>query len=475
MDFSDLTFWLSLIPAFLLLVLGRWLLRRHEGGRRLFDKWLILVLSLVLLGMASWQTLIIFLAVSNTAYAVCCRETRHAAGDEAATHRRRKWVLAALIPLLLLPLLFYKYGYFIGANVLQAEWSTLRDLIIPIGISFYTFQILGYCIDTLLRGEPTPPWLDYMNFCSFFPAIVAGPIERRSDLLPQVQRMELRYDDAAMSEGVRYIILGLFFKLVLADRLAQGFVQDFAYPNAYIVWMNNLLFTFRIYFDFAGYGLSAYGVGCCMGITLRMNFMSPYTAADISEFWRRWHTSLTLWFRDYVYFPLGGSRTKRWALNLVIVFAISGIWHGAGWNFVLWGAFAGVFMVIHRLFRRAGGHLPPFAGWALTFGLMVFVWMFFYDSKPELLWLHLRTVFSPEAYDWGGALNLAMYHLRGYAIYVIPFVSLSFLVILAEYVSRRRTGHPYTLLLSSGSCALMVFLMVLCHSGVSNEFIYFAF
>ncbi len=474
MDFSDITFWLSLVPALLVLVLGSYVFARHEEHRRLFNKLLMLAVSLLLLGLASWQTLIIFLLVSNAAYVVCRVEMAVPREDSPATRCRRKVILGVLIPLLLLPLLYYKYGYFIGAGVLQQEWDSMRDLIIPIGISFYTFQIIGFCIDTLMRGERMPTWMDYMNFCSYFPAIVAGPIERRSDLLPQVQKMELRYREQDMSEGIRYIILGLFFKMVMADCLAKGFWQNYTYSSAWVIWLNNLFFTFRIYFDFAGYGLTAYGLGRCMGITLRMNFMSPYTAGNISEFWRRWHTSLTLWFRDYIYFPMGGSRTKRWALNLVIVFLISGIWHGAGWNFIMWGGFAGVFMVIHRLFRKAGWQLPGLVGWGLTFGLMVFVWMFFYDSRPELLWQHLRLLFTPEAYGIQNAISqlMAGAWTLMYAAYFLP---LSFLIVLLEYISARRTGHPYALFLNSGSCAVMVFLLVLCHSGVANQFIYFAF
>ncbi len=471
MDFSDSTFWLSLIPALVLLLLGNFCLRRHGQARRLFQKILMLTTSLVLLGLANLTTLVIFLAVTHVAYAAC-----HA-GGRLKSRGSRKLLLGLLILLLLLPLLYYKYGYFIASQTLPGEWDTLRDLIIPIGISFYTFQIVGFCVDSLMRDEPMPNWLDYMNFGSYFPAIVAGPIERRADLLPQVRDLDLHYDDNRLSEGIRFIILGLFFKMVLADNLAAAFWTGYTHGNAWIIWLNNLVFTFRIYFDFAGYGLTAFGLGLCMGIRLRMNFLSPYTACNISEFWRRWHTSLTLWFRDYIYFPLGGSRTRRWALNLVIVFLVSGLWHGAGWNFVMWGGFAGVFMVAHRLFRKAGGKLWPPLGWLLTFGLMVFVWMFFYDTDPALLKRHLEVICAPAAYDLKEALEMLTSKWgASRSVYLPLFIPMAFAVVAMEFLAlRRNPDRPYALLIHPLTCGVLTYLLIVLHTGVVNQFIYFAF
>ncbi len=471
MDFSNSTFWHSLIPALILLLAVNFCLRKHDKVRRLFQKILMMSTSLILLGLANLTTLLIFLAVTNVAYVACL------GGGHLRKRSARKLLLGLLIILLLLPLLYYKYGYFITSQVFPGEWDTLRDLIIPIGISFYTFQIVGFCIDSLMRDEPMPNWLDFMNFGSYFPAIVAGPIERRADLLPQMQQLDLRYDGDKLSEGIRYIILGLFFKMVMADNLALAFLQDYTYGNAWIIWLNNLIFTFRIYFDFAGYGLTAYGLGLCMGIRLRMNFLSPYTACNISEFWRRWHTSLTLWFRDYVYFPLGGSRTKRWALNLVIVFLISGLWHGAGWNFVMWGGFAGVFMICHRLFSKAGGKLWPPLGWFLTFGLMVFVWMFFYDTNPALLKRHLEVIFTPSAYKVDEAIALFSSKWGSkLSVYMPVFIPLAFIIIVMEWLALRRTpDKPYALLIHPITCGVLTYLLIVLHTGVVNQFIYFAF
>lgn len=469
MDFSTASFWYSLLPAILVLVAGDWLLKNKPAAKQLFHKWLMLGLSLILLGIANETTLIIFLSVTLAAYFLC--RWGCTLGMTA-----RRWLLGFLIPLLLLPLIYYKYGYFFGSAIFQQEWDTLRDLIIPIGISFYTFQVISFCIDTLMRQEPMPKWLDYMNFCAYFPQIVAGPIERRADLLPQVEKMELNCTRQNLETGIPYIILGLFFKLALADNLAYAMWENYRWGNAWIVWINNLLFTFRIYFDFGGYGLTAYGIARCMGITLRMNFMSPYTACNIKDFWRRWHTSLTQWFTDYIYFSLGGSRTKRWALNMLLVFLISGLWHGAGWNFIIWGGLAGVALVVHRVFHNAGLRLWAPLGWLLTFVYMVFVWMFFYDTNPAHLWNHLNWICDPSRYSVS-ELMVNLLHIGNISVNIfIPFtIMLSGVVIAMEAVSWKKLQHPYKILLHPISCGIMVFLIVLHQSGVTNQFIYFAF
>ncbi len=469
MDFSTLSFWFSLLPAILILAAGDFVLKNRPAAKQLFHKWLMLLLSLVLLGMANETTLVIFLAVTTSAYFLCRW------GIQLSMPARR-WLLGGLIPLQLAPLVYYKYAYFFGSALLHQEWDTLRNLIIPIGISFYTFQVIGFCIDTLMRSQPMPRWLDYMNFCAYFPQIVAGPIERRADLLPQVEKMELACTRSNLEQGIPYIILGLFFKLALADNLAFAMWPRYDWGSAWMVWMNNLLFTFRIYFDFGGYGLTAYGLARCMGITLRMNFLSPYTACNIKDFWRRWHTSLTQWFTDYIYFSLGGSRTRRWAVNMLIVFLISGLWHGAGWNFIIWGGLAGLALIAHRVFNRAGLHLWKPLGWLLTFSYMVFVWMFFYLSDTDLLTKALQAITNPAAYNITLFVDHnAWMHRVGTAVYMLPMLLLAFICIICEAVSWKRHGDPYRILLHPVSCGTMIAIIILLHNPVPNQFIYFAF
>ena len=469
MEYTSATFWLCLLPALAVLLLGDRLLKEREGAQNLFHRIMMLLVSVVLISLSGWATLGIFAAVSLAAYGLCHWGLR-------LGPRGRCGVLALTIPLLLLPLLYYKYGYFIGVNVFREQWDTLKDLVIPLGISFYTFQVIGFCIDTLTKGLPMPGLLDYLNFCAFFPRFVAGPIERRAELLPQMQRMELTFTTENVNLGLRYIILGLFFKMALADNLAYAFWDKFNRGNAWMVWCNNLIFTFRIYFDFAGYALSAYGLAKCMGITLRMNFMSPYTATNVRDFWRRWHTSLTSWFTEYIYFPMGGSRTKRWALNMLIVFLISGLWHGAAWNFVIWGGLAGVALVIHRVFRNAGLHLWAPLGWVLTFGMTVLTWMFFYDTDPDMLSKHLQSIFSVDAYSIKDFISDCSWrHRADNSACIIPLLLLSLAVLLCESRAQRKGDNPYRLLLHPYACGIEVFLIIMLQREVTNQFIYAAF
>ena len=472
MEYTSATFWLCLLPALVVLLAGDRVLRGREKARNLFHRIMMLVVSVVLISLSGWVTLGIFAAVSMAAYGLCHWGLHYGP-------RGRRAMLCVLIPLLLLPLLYYKYGYFIGVNVFREQWDTLKDLVIPLGISFYTFQIIGFCIDTLTKEEQgqMPGLLDYLNFCAFFPRFVAGPIERRAELLPQMQRMELHFTAENVNIGLRYIILGLFFKMALADNLAYAFWDKFAWGNAWMVWCNNLLFTFRIYFDFAGYALSAYGLAKCMGITLRMNFMSPYTAVNVRDFWRRWHTSLTSWFTEYIYFPMGGSRTKRWALNMIIVFLISGLWHGAAWNFVIWGGLAGVALVIHRWFRNHGWQMWAPLGWLLTFGMTVLTWMFFYDTDPELLSKHLQWICDPAAYDIKNFIAACGWKFHTlHSACIIPMLLLSLAVLVCEFLAvRKREDEPYRILLHPYACGVEVFLIILLQSGATNQFIYAAF
>lgn len=463
MDFSQWNFWFVLMVALPILLVGNFI--SHRSAR--FQKTFICLLSLFLLGLASLQTLAIFLLVTLVAYFACLIGVKSSKSTQVI-------LLCVLVPVLFSPLLYYKYSYFIGHSILGREWNCLRDLMIPIGISFYSFQVVGFCVDTLLRGYKMPAFPDYLNFCAFFPQIVAGPIERRDDLLPQISAPSMTLCSRDVCAGVPYVLLGLFFKMALADNLAFCMKPGYAGGNALVIWANNLIFTFRIYFDFAGYGLTAFGIAKCLGITLRMNFLSPYTSTNISEFWRRWHTSLTLWFRDYIYFPLGGSRTRLWAVNILIVFLVSGLWHGAGWNFVVWGGFSGVGMVLHRIFRKKGYTFPSFVGWGMTFGMMVFVWMFFYISDWTLLSHHVSVILSPSAYNLKDYFHLLV-EAKFAGAMTLPFIALSFMVILVELFSVRRNDNPYALFLHPYSLGIMVMLMILLVPGQDSPFIYFAF
>lgn len=467
MDFTMVEFWCAMSPVILFQYLI-WHYIRNKVIKIAFIKWSMLILSFTLLGLVSAETLIIFATVTLTAYFVC--KTGQNKGNST-----KKLLLCILIPLLLLPLLYYKYANFITKEILQQEWNTFRDLVIPIGISFYTFQTVSFCLDTLRRNQKVPAFIDYMNFCSFFPQIVAGPIERRDSLLPQMENLGMRLNSATMQEGIPYVILGIFFKVALADNLAAGMCVGYEGMNAFQIWANNICFGFRIYFDFAGYGLSAYGIAKCLGIKITQNFLSPYTCCNVTDFWRNWHISLTQWFRDYIYFAIGGSRTRFWSFNIIFMFLVSGIWHGAGWNFIIWGILCGGTMVIHRYCRQFNlPHLPGWVSWSITFVVMMFIWMFFYETDMGLISKNLKAIFNIQNYDAAEFIQILKDCPRmGTMLICFSFIATA--VILLEYISGKKYQHPYRIFLTPRACMLMILAICVLHPQQPSVFIYFAF
>lgn len=238
-----------------------------------------------------------------------------------------------------LKILFQQFGY-------QLDWFTL-DVLLPVGISFYTFQAISYPIDVYRKKiNATKDFVAFTAFISFFPQLVAGPIERSTQLLPQFLRRR-HFDYYSAVQGMRQILWGFFKKIVIADNCAMFaniIFDDYNNCGAGVLWLGALFFTFQIYGDFSGYSDIAIGTAKLFGINLSRNFHFPYFSRDIAEFWRRWHISLNTWFRDYIYIPLGGSRCSKIKIvrNTLIIFLVSGLWHGANWTFIVWGAFHGL-------------------------------------------------------------------------------------------------------------------------------------
>jgi D-alanyl-lipoteichoic acid acyltransferase DltB (MBOAT superfamily) len=383
----------------------------------------------------------------------------------------RAW-LVVLIPLQLLPLFYYKYADFAVNRVLGADVPALRGLLIPVGISFYTFQLVGFVLDTLAFRQPLPRFLDCLNFAGFFPQLVAGPIERRADLLPQMESFRWRWLPAGLNEGAPWVVTGLFFKCVLADNLAAYF-QSGSTENPYLIWLANAIFGLRIYFDFAGYSLCALGLGRCLGVRLTLNFLSPYTATSIIEFWRRWHVTLSQWFRDYLYVPLGGGRVPWWAANIALVFVVSGIWHGAGWNFILWGGLHALYLIIARLANRLP--MPSALGWGLTVLAVTAAWIGFYELDPARLAAKLRALLTPSAYGLSALREAALSQAPREWFALGLFLALAGLTLLAEWLSVRRASRPYAYLTTPRMAALLAVLTVWLAPAKNNGFIYFAF
>lgn len=383
--------------------------------------------------------------------------------------------------------LFKYYDFFVTEFAQLFHLSTeglLLKVILPVGISFYTFQALSYSID-VYRGkiEPTKDIVAFFAFISFFPQLVAGPIERATHLLPQFQKKrEFDYDTAV--DGMRQILWGLFKKVVVADNCAAYVNQVFTNSGSHsgsTLLLAAVFFTFQIYGDFSGYSDIAIGTAKLFGIRLMRNFNVPYFSRDIAEFWRRWHISLTTWFRDYVYIPLGGSRVPKAKVirNTFVIFLVSGFWHGANWTFIVWGAYhALLFLPLiltgkNRKYTNQiaeGRYLPTLkeAGqMLLTFILAVFGWIVFRSESIGQAWEVI----------WG-IMNSSLFTAPMMVVGLKKIVFVIGVLLLVEWLNRSKEHGlaigNLPLWLRIASCYVLV-LVILEFGGNSQSFIYFQF
>ncbi len=330
--------------------------------------------------------------------------------------RRRAYLTGALI-ICLGVLFFFKYFNFLSGSVAEllqklaipVQPFTL-DLMLPVGISFYTFQTLSYVID-VYRGEAkaTRHFGKYATFISFFPQLVAGPIERTRNLLPQIEREHTFDCDKAIS-GAKLIAWGFFKKIAIADTISV--YVDLVYNQlpsyqGFPLVAATVLFAFQIYCDFSGYSDIAVGVARLLDIDLMENFSSPYWASSIREFWSRWHISLSTWFRDYVYIPLGGNRVGPWRqrFNLMVTFLASGLWHGANWTYVLWGGIHGAGQCVENLWSRGKRKKRTWYGVFLTFAFVCFAWIFFRANSISDAWYVVTHLFTGLSHPWTYVVN----------------------------------------------------------------------
>ncbi len=304
-------------------------------------------------------------------------------------------------------------GYFKYANFFLWNWNQMvegnfqpLDVILPVGISFYTFQSISYVVDVYKnRIKPTESWLDYLFYLSFFPALVAGPIVRADNFLPQLQKNESATPNNIYG-GLWLIIIGIVKKAIIADYISQYNDLIFNDPATYTgvqAFMGVIGYTMQIYCDFSGYSDMAIGLALIMGFHLGLNFDSPYQSKNLTEFWRRWHISLSSWLRDYVYIPLGGNRkgTIRTYVNNFLTMLIGGLWHGAAWKFVFWGAVHGIGLAVHKACKPILVKIPDvwyvkFLGWLVTFVYVSLLWVFFRAADFSDSVLIIKNIFT----DW---------------------------------------------------------------------------
>lgn len=307
------------------------------------------------------------------------------------------------------------FADFVGGFGIQSNYATL-NIILPVGISFYTFHGLSYVFD-IYNGKikPCNNWINYSLFVSFFPLLVAGPIERATHLLPQVEKSR-KFVYAKAVDGMRQILWGLFKKMVIADNCAKFsnmIFENSANESGSTLALGALFFTFQIYCDFSGYSDIALGTARLFGFELLQNFKFPYFSRDIAEFWRRWHISLSSWFRDYLYFPLGGSRGTTWikVRNTFIIFLVSGFWHGANWTFIVWGLLNAIYFLPLLLTNNnrvnldvvaKGNYFPNLKEvfqMAITFSLTVLAWIFFRANDVTHAFQYIRSMFAESLFS----------------------------------------------------------------------------
>ena len=393
--------------------------------------------------------------------------------------RHRRLLLAAAVAVNLGILCYYKYTGFLLDNLMAltgAQWQ-VPDIVMPIGISFFTFQGMSYVFDVFFRTVPAQKNpLHVAMYISLFPQLVAGPIVRYETIAQEVLCRKETLGDAA--EGMRRFVIGLAKKMLLANPMGQIATDVFARSadslGAPLAWVGALAFTFQIYFDFSGYSDMAIGLGRVFGFHFLENFNYPYIAASITDFWRRWHMSLSQWFRDYVYIPLGGNRKgpARQVVNLLIVWGLTGLWHGAAWNFVLWGLYFAALLIVEKfLLRRVLERLPRVVRHVYSLLLIIIGWVIFNASSLDQAGGYLRAMFSLGT----GGTKQAIYFLSQYKVEWVACIlaSLPLGARLARRGEEKHTGAA--LALDIGALALFALSLLAVVNTTFNPFIYFRF
>jgi alginate O-acetyltransferase complex protein AlgI len=446
---------------------------------------LIVVASYFFYGWWDWRFLILVFLSTVTDFFIAQAISRQS--------KPRSRILLLLVSLVLnLGLLgFFKYYNFFVDN-LGSAFSLMgmslsfhpMSIVLPVGISFYTFQLLSYTIDVYRRKvEATNDFITFSAYVSFFPQLVAGPIERATHLLPQFfTRREFSYDKSA--DGLRQILWGLFKKIVIADNCATYVDWVFnpsTHPSGSTIAVGSVLFAFQIYCDFSGYSDIAIGTAKLFGIELMRNFAYPYFSRNIAEFWRRWHISLSTWFRDYVYIPLGGSQGKLIVTirNIFVVFILSGLWHGANWTFVFWGLLHALYYM-PLLFAPEGKfigsinesdipslNIKDVGRILVTFTFTTLAWIFFRSPTLSDAFTYIRKIFSVSLFETPAAM---------------PYVTLFFLVlfVIVEWIGRKEQFAIARMGLNWKRGARLAFyyallLVIFFFAGTPQEFIYFQF
>lgn len=449
------------------------------GGKSLSNSWLLIAGYYFYINLKPVYALILLASTLITFFCGLLLERN------AENERKKKTILTASLVLNFSMLFIFKYYNFINGSIeslmssVGLRWNVpYLNVLLPVGISFFTFQAAGYIID-VYRGtiKAEKNFLTYALFVSFFPVILAGPIQRAKNLIPQLkEKHPLMYGNVI--GGLKMMLWGYFMKLCVADRLGtyvDSIFNNLPQHNGTSIAIASIFYTIQIYGDFAGYSLVALGCARTMGFRLPENFRRPYFSTSIKEFWKRWHIALSSWFMDYLYFPLGGSRVKygRYLLNLMIVFLVSGLWHGAAWTFVLWGALHGIYQIIEALRKKWFGE-PSYNRWwsrglkmLFVFLLVNMAWIFFRANSIGDAFTAIAKMFTQPSMPFMSPMAML-------------FGMLSLMILLVKDFADE--FHPNWKLMASDNkvvstvaCALLSVYVILFGVLDSSQFIYFQF
>ena len=455
---------------------------------RQWQNLLVVVASYIFYGWWDWRFLLLIALTSFCSYGSGLLLERY-----EGQRRKQQFVSASNIVLNLGILGVFKYYNFFVENLdalfgvlgWHLDWVTV-NIILPVGISFYTFQALSYTIDVYQRKiTATHDPVEFFAYISFFPQLVAGPIERATNLLPQFQQQR-HFDYAKAVDGMRQMLWGFLKKLVIADNCAtvvNDYWGHYAELPGLTLFLLGVLFTFQIYCDFSGYSDIAIGCARLFGFNLMRNFNFPYFSRSIPEFWRRWHISLTTWFRDYIYFPLGGSRCDKWKIirNVYIVWGISGLWHGANWTFVCWGLFHATLLAIYNLFGintkyknvvAFGRYLPNIKETlqiALTFFLAVIGWIIFRAETMTQAVEYLSAMVTNRFFD-ATALHGVTYLCFGLALLAVEWIQRD-----KQHALQFANVKPFNYRFVRWGIYYVILMIIAGFAGTSQTFIYFQF
>ncbi len=465
MLFSSITFLYYFLPAVLIL---------YFLSPKSLKNIVLLLANLVFYGWGEPKYL--FLMIGSIVLFYC---SGLAIGKSREQKRNKLWLIFSIIVSIAL-LGIFKYADFFIENINSVTGMSIPflRLALPIGISFYTFQCLSYVID-VYRGnaEVQKNFINFALYVSLFPQLIAGPIVRYTDISREIESRTHSWNQAA--HGLRRFLTGLAKKILIADNLALliNIFHESGEQSVVFYWMYAIGFMLNIYFDFSGYSCMAIGLGEILGFHFPENFNYPYISKSISEFWRRWHISLGLWFRDYVYIPLGGNRVKtgRWIFNILVVWALTGMWHGASWNFILWGLFYAAFLVLEK-WAPALKQIPDFMQHIYVLFVIMTGFILFNASDVLEAGEYIKCIFG-----FGGLPFITaetMYYLKSYAIiFVIAMIGST--PVTKKFADRLYAGEKTGKIMDIAEPVFLIMLLLICTGylvdGSFSPFLYFRF